>query len=215
MQNNQTSNQLSLIRFKGADAAKFLQGYLTADTGQFTDTEWQLTALCNLKGRTLASGWARAAESGVDWVVHRSLADRVVEFLTPYLRFAKTEALVLQASVYFSLEPTLTFTTESAEESKEATDALYNYLLRKQIVLIDSDTTEKYLPQMVGLVEAGAVSFDKGCYLGQEVVARAQHRGAVKRQLASPPADNEPADSVVLRATDGFLVVQRVSSNGT
>jgi hypothetical protein len=36
---------------------------------------------------------------------------------------------------------------------------------------------------MLGLVRAGAVDFDKGCYLGQEVVARAEHRGAVKRGL--------------------------------
>ncbi len=214
MQISQTSDDLSLIRFHGADAAKFLQGYLTADTSVFSDIEWQLTALCNLKGRVIASGWAQATESGVDWVVHRSLSERVVEFLSPYLRFAKTEALVLQTAVYFSLEPTLTFITESTEgtQAEEATDSLYNYLFRNQIVLIDSNTTEKYLPQMVGLVEAGAVSFDKGCYLGQEVVARAQHRGAVKRRLAFAPTSDEPSDSVVLRAPEGFLAVQRVSS---
>ena len=37
---------------------------------------------------------------------------------------------------------------------------------------------------MLGLEELGAVSFTKGCYLGQEVVARAQHRGQVKRRLS-------------------------------
>ena len=38
---------------------------------------------------------------------------------------------------------------------------------------------------MLGLHERGAVSFTKGCYLGQEVVARAQHRGQVKRNLTA------------------------------
>ena len=37
---------------------------------------------------------------------------------------------------------------------------------------------------MIGLVALGAVDFTKGCYLGQEVVARAEHRGQVKRALA-------------------------------
>ncbi len=36
---------------------------------------------------------------------------------------------------------------------------------------------------MLDLPRIGAVSFDKGCYLGQEIVARAQHRGQVKRHL--------------------------------
>jgi folate-binding Fe-S cluster repair protein YgfZ len=36
---------------------------------------------------------------------------------------------------------------------------------------------------MLGLPNLGAVSFSKGCYLGQEVVARAEHRGNVKRKL--------------------------------
>ena len=36
---------------------------------------------------------------------------------------------------------------------------------------------------MLNLTQVGAVSFTKGCYLGQEIVARAEHRGQVKRQL--------------------------------
>jgi folate-binding Fe-S cluster repair protein YgfZ len=36
---------------------------------------------------------------------------------------------------------------------------------------------------MLDLPALGAINFNKGCYLGQEVVARAQHRGQVKRHL--------------------------------
>lgn len=49
--------------------------------------------------------------------------------------------------------------------------------------LVSAASSEQYLPQMLGLADRGAIDFDKGCYLGQEIVARAQHRGAVKRQL--------------------------------
>jgi folate-binding protein YgfZ len=51
------------------------------------------------------------------------------------------------------------------------------------LVVVTEATAERFLPQMLGLVTLDAVDFDKGCYLGQEVVARAQHRGQVKRQL--------------------------------
>ncbi|MGH8271313.1 MAG: YgfZ/GcvT domain-containing protein, partial [Gammaproteobacteria bacterium] len=48
---------------------------------------------------------------------------------------------------------------------------------------IHAQTRGRFLPQMIGLVELGAVSFRKGCYPGQEVIARAQNLGRVKRAL--------------------------------
>ena len=44
-------------------------------------------------------------------------------------------------------------------------------------------TRESFIPQMLNLDRLGAVSFDKGCYPGQEVVARARYLGRVKRRL--------------------------------
>lgn len=43
---------------------------------------------------------------------------------------------------------------------------------------------ELYIPQMLNLESIGGVSFKKGCYPGQEVVARSQFRGAVKRKTS-------------------------------
>ena len=45
------------------------------------------------------------------------------------------------------------------------------------------ETQDAFLPQMLNYHELGGVDFDKGCYLGQEVVARAQFRGELKRGL--------------------------------
>lgn len=57
-------------------------------------------------------------------------------------------------------------------------------LIRSGSVCIDADNSEKYTPHMLSLDLAGAVSFDKGCYTGQEVVARTEHRGRSRRRLA-------------------------------
>jgi hypothetical protein len=53
------------------------------------------------------------------------------------------------------------------------------------IPLVTAPVSETFLPQMLNLETLGAIDFEKGCYLGQEVVARAQHRGEVKRRLTS------------------------------
>ena len=51
------------------------------------------------------------------------------------------------------------------------------------IVLVTADTKEEFVPQMVNFDKIGGVSFHKGCYPGQEVVARAQYLGKIKRHL--------------------------------
>lgn len=44
-------------------------------------------------------------------------------------------------------------------------------------------TREAFIPQMLNLDRLGAVSFSKGCYPGQEIVARTQHLGRIKRRM--------------------------------
>ena len=44
-------------------------------------------------------------------------------------------------------------------------------------------TAEQFVPQMVNLELVGGVDFGKGCYPGQEVVARSQYRGTLKRRM--------------------------------
>lgn len=44
-------------------------------------------------------------------------------------------------------------------------------------------TQEQFVPQMVNLERLGGVDFDKGCYPGQEIVARTQYRGVLKRRM--------------------------------
>ena len=46
-----------------------------------------------------------------------------------------------------------------------------------------TETSEHFVAQMLGLEELGAINFKKGCYTGQEVIARAHYRGAVKRHM--------------------------------
>ena len=48
---------------------------------------------------------------------------------------------------------------------------------------IGEATREAFIPQMLNLDLLDAVSFDKGCYVGQEIIARAQHLGRVKRRM--------------------------------
>ena len=50
------------------------------------------------------------------------------------------------------------------------------------IVMIEAATVDRFVPQMVNFELVGGVDFQKGCYPGQEVVARSQYRGTTKRR---------------------------------
>jgi len=49
--------------------------------------------------------------------------------------------------------------------------------------LVVQATQDLFVPQMVNLERLGAVDFKKGCYPGQEIVARTQYRGVLKRRM--------------------------------
>lgn len=51
------------------------------------------------------------------------------------------------------------------------------------IASIGAETSDRFVPQMLNLDRVGAVSFTKGCYVGQEIVARTQHLGRIKRRM--------------------------------
>jgi hypothetical protein len=73
-------------------------------------------------------------------------------------------------------------------------------------------TSEEFVAQMLNLDVVGAIAFDKGCYTGQEVIARAHYRGRVKRRLqrfrSRGPLDLKPGDGGELADGRAFKVVE-------
>jgi tRNA-modifying protein YgfZ len=88
--------------------------------------------------------------------------------------------------------------------------------LRSGVARVVAATSEQFVPQMLNLELLGGVDFQKGCYPGQEVVARSQYRGTLKRRSylmdSAGPLSNgmevfhsadpgQPAGKVVLAAS--------------
>jgi len=92
--------------------------------------------------------------------------------------------------------------------------------------LVVQATEDQFVPQMLNLELTGGVDFRKGCYPGQEIVARAQYRGAVKRRmyrlrggplqpgqdLFSDDAPEQASGTVVNSAGDESLAVLQISA---
>lgn len=82
-----------------------------------------------------------------------------------------------QPFIVFSREP-LAALPSGADEAAWALEEI-----RAGYPRVTSATQDLFVPQMVNLERLGAVDFKKGCYPGQEIVARTQYRGVLKRRM--------------------------------
>jgi tRNA-modifying protein YgfZ len=78
-------------------------------------------------------------------------------------------------------------------------------------------TSEEFVAQMLNLDALGGISFEKGCYTGQEVIARAHYRGRVKRRMQrflsreplsglAPGASGQLADGRTFKVVDAGVL---------
>ena len=72
------------------------------------------------------------------------------------------------------------------EGNEQAWDAAN---IRRGVPWLGEQTSERFLPQELNLDALGALSYDKGCYPGQEIIARLRYRGEVKRLLRRTTAE--------------------------
>ena len=83
---------------------------------------------------------------------------------------------------------------ELSKLSTPAGNACWEWLeIHAGIPMILPQTQEQFTPQMANFEAIGGVSFNKGCYTGQEIVARTQYLGKIKRRLYLAHLDSDSA----------------------
>ncbi|GLQ29798.1 YgfZ/GcvT domain-containing protein [Litoribrevibacter albus] len=89
------------------------------------------------------------------------------------------------------LTPQRTITITSIEDAKDSisgtqllSESQWNIEdLKEGICWLSPSSSEEFLPQLLGLEEIEGLSFTKGCYTGQEIIARMKYRGQMKRHI--------------------------------
>lgn len=204
----------TLIDVIGPDAAIFLQGQLTADINNLETGQCTAGALCNPQGRVMSYGEIlRSDQEHFQLMIPMPLADLTLNTLKRYVMRSKltlnlsSDAVGLQP--IDSLEPGhIQHTHQSVSwrprwntqhnwafttAPMDGTSPLLSWQQAQWLWAQAPHASEQFLPQMLNLDALGAVHFEKGCYTGQEVIARVHFRGSVKRRLrrfvVSTPAD--------------------------
>ncbi len=202
-------DRASLIWIEGPDAGSFLHGLLTNDIGALRAGDDCAALILDSKGHVQADLRVRRdTADAFTLVVRPELADVVSRALERYHFSEELEILgpegvdlltvtggatipegAAQFTMAGGLSGSLDLVVDDADASLAALgvqeippEALELARIAAGVPRVGVDTGPSTLVQEVGL-ERAAVSFEKGCYLGQETVARVAFRGRVNRRL--------------------------------
>ncbi|MCB1603371.1 MAG: hypothetical protein R3F25_00925 [Gammaproteobacteria bacterium] len=173
----------SCIRFTGDGIEPFLNNLILSDVKSIPTSVFQFSALCNPKGRIISSFWIyKNSVSDVLLVCPQNMASVLIDFFN--MRKFRAKISIEEVKVYIGISIDELILAENGEHEYINEDGFYNYLFSQNLPWIDVKNTEKFIPQHLNLdQQKGVMSFTKGCYPGQEIVARIQYLGKIKKRM--------------------------------
>ncbi|HEY3847945.1 MAG TPA: hypothetical protein VGL95_12610 [Acetobacteraceae bacterium] len=234
---------LGVLRARGADARAFLQGQLSNDANAVRSGQLQLSGYHAPQGRVIALLQLTAlASDDLLAILPAELVPAVAARLSRYVLRAKVRitddsaqwrvlgyrgpapevrggalSLPYGSTRHLVLVPQ----PDAAAADDAATGTGEDWLacdIAEGLPQVYLATTEAFVAQMLNLDVLGAIALDKGCYTGQEIIARAHYRGQVKRRMqhfvSELPGALTPGQSGTLADGRNFKVVAAVAATG-
>ena len=220
-----------LIEVSGKEAVQFLNGLITNDVGKLEDDAQMLAAFPNAQGRLLATVRVRRrgnkflfeTEAETREKVFQNLfrftfaGDFFVEDLSDEFRYFEISNFKSQISssdfiefqnnfgvnVFVPNNAAEDFLIELKNENAvEISDELYEVLrIENGTPLYGVDADETTIVPELGI--DGLINYNKGCYIGQEIIARIHFRGHIAKQLTGLVLENETQTNDELKSLDG------------
>jgi folate-binding protein YgfZ len=186
-----------LVSLEGADAIAFAQAQFSSNLASLADGQWQFSAWLDAQGRVkylfhlmrldeqhlrllLRGGEAQALAGELQRYVFRA---RVRVIALPAQQLATVEAMALHEAVKQDDALVLGCGSHALKLSAQGDDGWRLPQLRAGWPWLVHGTAGELLPAWLDLGALGATALDKGCYPGQEIVARMHYRGGSKRHL--------------------------------
>ena len=198
----------ALLKISGSDAEVFLQAQLSNDINKLDRKSIQLNAYCQHQGKILALFWVMRYEDSFFLSCPFELVDDIKSRLQMFViisdvkienytsKFSQIGLINETSSGSFCINEKLSvIVTKSSDLDGfkfNSSDDWKKLLIDAKIPEVFLKTSEKLVPQMLNLdIDEIGVNFSKGCYPGQEVVARLHYLGSAKRRLFTFKADHE------------------------
>jgi len=198
----------ALVRISGDDAEEFLQSQLSNDILKLKDSHIQFNAYCQHQGKIITLFWVLRSDDSFLLSFPIDLLEKVVARLKMFV--IMSDVIIEDVSGGFKQIGLLDEICQNAYLINERMSLLILSLKNESELIMTNEvewtkacidnnipevfsiTSEKLLPQMLNLdIDEFGVNFSKGCYPGQEVVARLHYLGEAKRRLFSFMSESE------------------------
>ena len=200
--------KLALIKVSGPDSESFLQNQFSNDLKKLVDQKIQLNAYCQHQGKIIALFWVMRHRGNYLLSFPQDLAEKVMARLRMFVIMSDvviedvseqyhqiglinenhTSAYSFNNDLSLYLGESSAFNEDIIDNDDEWIKACIDF----QIPQVTLETSEKLIPQMLNLdINEVGVNFSKGCYPGQEVVARLHYLGEAKRRLFAFKSEHE------------------------
>ncbi|KMO18039.1 YgfZ/GcvT domain-containing protein, partial [Methylobacterium platani] len=189
----------AVVAVSGPDAPSFLQGLVTCDVETLPEGEARLGALLAPQGKVLFDFLVSRAPDGYRLDTARDRVPDLVKRLTLYRLRAKVtiEPLPLAVAAGWGIEapapalrdarlPALGWRLHAPDIPQADADASAYAAHRIGLGVPEGGTDFPFgdaFPHEALMDQLGGVDFRKGCYVGQEVVSRMQHRGTARTRI--------------------------------
>lgn len=213
-------NDLRVLTVSGPERTAFLQGQLTQDVALARADSSLLSGWADARGRLLFAGHLFTLGTGADaplaLLVPEPLAESLLRRMRMYVLRAKVQITLSGLAVYGlcaggkpvdaatgqqlglhhdrsrSLLVSPAREPGTVDDSQQTCNAWLLADIRAGIPAIGVATSGEFIPQMINLDLLNAISFSKGCYTGQEIIARTKYLGRVKRRMLRFSVDSPP-----------------------
>ncbi len=232
-----------VVRVSGEDARSFLDGLVTSDMSAVADDKARYAALLTPQGKILFDFIVAEADGEQGGALYLDVARPLAADLAKRLGFYKLRAKVSVEDLSSTLCVVAFFDGERAPngigvlyadprdprlgdrvimERSEA-EALSGDMAAYDAYRIALGVPEggrdfiygDAFPHEVNLDRLGGVDFDKGCFVGQEVVSRMQHRGTVRTRIVPVSFDDGFAAEEGIEAVADGKPVGRIGSTAS
>lgn len=206
--------QFQRFVLQGIDAQKFLQGQVTLHVERLEEGASRYTVICDLKGRAQFGIWLHKTSAEQFELVLTQ--DQATDFAAHICKYGAFSKITLSAAE--TVYPQFVHDITVFETTETDINAWQQAAIRAGQAWIDATTAHVFQPQELRLHQRDGINYDKGCYLGQEVVARLWFKAKPKRWLhliqgdaaAPAPASNLAKDVEVVNSValeNGYLAL--------
>jgi tRNA-modifying protein YgfZ len=201
-------NDRALLKISGSDAENFLQNQLSNDISLLDHSCVQLNAYCQHQGKIIGLLWVMRYENNFLISFPNDLLEVIKSKIKMYV--IMSDVIIDDVSQSYSQIGLISENQLNSylindklailiEKRNNKNDSIINddhdwskACVESSLPEVYAITSEKFVPQMLNLdIDEMGVNFSKGCYPGQEVVARLHYLGTAKRRLFSFKADQE------------------------